>query len=85
MTQFRATIEGQRGEASRLGSKSRGIIATVNGWDSGVRVEANHSNGEDVFTIFATSGSNDRTGPEMLGTVRLVEGRVVFQKVGGAS
>lgn len=38
MAQFRATIEGNRGEASRLGHKGSGIRAQVNGWSGGVNV-----------------------------------------------
>jgi hypothetical protein len=58
MAQFRATIEGQRGQASRLGSKTSGMVAKVNGWDSGVMVYAEHVDGKDRFEVMATKGSN---------------------------
>jgi len=38
MAQFRGTVQGSRGGASRLGGKSSGIDTTANGWDMGVRV-----------------------------------------------
>ena len=58
MAQFRATIKGQRGEASRLGTKKSGISAHINGWELGVRVEACDVSGHDVFEVYITSGSN---------------------------
>jgi hypothetical protein len=69
MAQFRATISGQRGEASRLGSKNSGMSALVNGWNSGVRVEARHIDGMDCFDVYATGGSHKATHDTFLGTV----------------
>lgn len=59
MAQFRATIKGQRGEASRLGSKQSGIVAEVNGWNKGIKIYASHRDGKDVFEVYLTGGSND--------------------------
>lgn len=58
MAHFRATIKGTRGLASRLGSPKSGLVVTANGWDTGVRVEAEVIDGKDVLTIFKTGGSN---------------------------
>lgn len=65
MAQFRATIKGNRGEASRLGTASSGVLAKINGWNGGVAVVAKHSTQhrhvpqlEDRFDIYATGGSN---------------------------
>lgn len=58
MAQFRATIQGARGPASRLGHKNRGITAIINGWNTGIRVHAFHKDGKDIFTIVKTDGSN---------------------------
>lgn len=69
MAQFRGTIAGQRGEASRLGSKNSGLVVTANGWDTGVRVVARHVDGEDVFDVFATGGSNAHRPSEHLFTI----------------
>jgi len=59
MGHFRATIEGNRGKASRLGTKSSGIAATVNGWDCGITVRAYHNRttDRDEFDVTLTSGS----------------------------
>lgn len=59
MAHFRAEIRGGRGSASRLGHKTSGIMATVNGWTAGVEVHADHRDGKDVFRVFRTGGSGD--------------------------
>lgn len=61
MARFRATIVGNRGEASRLGTGSSGLRVTANGWHGGVTVIASACEvpecGGDVFTARATGGS----------------------------
>lgn len=70
MAHFRATIQGQRGEASRLGSEKSGIMARVNGWTAGVRVDASVTiDREDRFYIFATRGSSPLSRDVLLGYV----------------
>ena len=39
MAQFRAEIQGNRGEASRLGTKSSGITTTTASWQGAVKVQ----------------------------------------------
>jgi hypothetical protein len=58
MAQYRGTIRGQRGTASRLGSKVSGLTATANGWDIGVRVVLSHVHGHDHVSVYRTAGSN---------------------------
>ena len=72
MAHFRATIEGNRGPASRLGSKSSGIHSTTNGWNGGVRVVGSNAGGDvgvDRFDIFATKGSGGGNADGFLGSV----------------
>lgn len=69
MAQFRATIQGTRGEASRLGSKQSGLTVTANGWNAGVRVVAGHRNGVDTFDIYATGGSGYNSGHGLIATM----------------
>jgi hypothetical protein len=68
MAQFRAVIQGQKGQASRLGSKKSGIQAEVNGWNIGVEVVGTFDSitGENTFTIFKTGGSIGGTGKEII-------------------
>lgn len=58
MAQYRATIRGQRGEASRLGFKTSGLYVTANGWNGGVSVTVHHKDGKDHFKVVRTGGSN---------------------------
>lgn len=69
MANFRATIKGTRGQASRLGSKNSGIKAHVNGWDVGIDVCASvNTDGQDEFRVYLTGGSNDAGTPVCVGT-----------------
>lgn len=70
MANFRSTIRGTRGEASRLGSKSSGMVANVNGWNAGVTVRAYHDAGVDVFEIRQTGGSGYSGTNEPIATIR---------------
>ena len=60
MAHFRATIEGNRGMASRCGTKNSGIQATINGWNIGctVNIHYDHRRNKDVVTVFKSGGSN---------------------------
>lgn len=60
MAHFRATIEGNKGGASRLGTKNSGIAATINGWNIGVKVYMwyDKENDRDCIHITETGGSN---------------------------
>ena len=84
MARFRATIQGQRGEASRLGSTKSGIEAYINGWDVGIRVvgSVNSDTGEDEFTIFKPSGSNGMHHSTLIGTFTTKEGEVKSNLLG---
>lgn len=69
MAQFRATIQGNRGEASRCGNKNSGIHATINGWHVGITVVAEYDRRQerDVFTVFKTSGSSGYGQDKLIG------------------
>jgi len=66
MAQYIANIRGQRGEASRLGSKTSGIYAHVRGWNVGARVDISFRDGKDVVTVWQTGGSNGRTSEKLI-------------------
>lgn len=80
MARFMAEIQGSKGPCSRLGSKSSGIKAVINGWDRGIRVEAyatDEGTGPDMFSIYFTGGSNGRSKDILIGVypVHDIEGR----------
>lgn len=79
MSHFYASIQGNRGEGTRMGTARSGIIGHIRGWDSGVEVSGHHDpdTETDSFNIHATSGSNGGNS-QLLGTVKLVDGKPVF-------
>ena len=60
MAQFRATIQGNRGDASRLGTKSSGLDVTCNGWNLGASASVGYDEDkeEDYVNINLTTGSS---------------------------
>ena len=60
MAQYRGTLKGYRGEASRLGSKMSGLKVSANGWETGVQVELYYADGKDHVAVWRTAGSNRR-------------------------
>lgn len=69
MAQFRATIQGNRGMASRLGSKNSGLRVRANGWNVGIAIDVRHEDGKDVFDVFRTSGSGYGGVRKLIATV----------------
>lgn len=63
MARYRGNIQGARGSASRLGHKSSGISACVNGWHLGIDVTASYDSKDDVdiFRVYVNGGSNRNT------------------------
>jgi len=71
MARFRATMQGQRGQASRLGNAKSGIKVKVNGWNLGVTVYGNvDDTGQDSFAIYQTGGSNDADPHKLITTIK---------------
>tara|TARA_R110002020_G_scaffold421993_1_gene631187 strand:- start:1351 stop:1626 length:276 start_codon:yes stop_codon:yes gene_type:complete len=66
MARFRATVQGNRGAASRLGHRT--IEASVNGWDCGIDIVGMgpmvESDDRDsvMFNVYLTGGSNSDDG-----------------------
>lgn len=76
MARFRSTINGQRGEASRLGSAASGMVAEVNGWNAGVTVIASDVNGVDCFDVYQTGGSNGNGNGRRVRLASIIDGKV---------
>jgi hypothetical protein len=66
---FRGTVQGNRSEVSRLGSKDSGLLVTANGWDFGVDVSFRfcEETGKDTVRIDLTGGSNGCRTHRILG------------------
>lgn len=71
MARFRGTIQGSRGEASRLGDKKSGLRVDANGWHVGGQIIMDAKGDTDYVTFYVTSGSNGRQRHVHLATARL--------------
>ena len=79
MAHFIGYVQGGRGEASRVGHKSCGLTSSANGWNSGVRVDALvDETGQDVFNIYATTGSGFGEADGFIG--RVIDGKFIPTK-----
>lgn len=60
MAQFYASMQGNRGERTRMGTKSSGIVSHTRGWNVGVQVELewDEKKQRDVASVFITGGSS---------------------------
>jgi len=79
MSHFYASIQGDKGEATRCGSKDSGSNSHTRGWNLGVAIEGYHHSGEDFFQITITSGSTDKYESYNIGLISLDDGIPVFK------
>ena len=73
MNHFYAEIQGSHGRATRQGTRNSGINGHIRGWDVGVAVDGSHDSrsGEDVFSVFVTTGSSGGGyGQRLIATIR---------------
>jgi len=70
MAQFYADIQGNRGQATRMGTKKSGLDGHIRGWNVGARVymHFNEKTQEDECTIDLTCGSGYSGKSKRLGT-----------------
>lgn len=83
MAHFIGGIQGNRGAASRLGSKGSGIEAYAQGWHSGVHVYGHYNEREerDEFRVYANHGSYSGSGNLVALIYRDAEGNLVTEGV----
>lgn len=81
MARYRGTLQGSRGETSRLGRTE--LTADVNGWDIGARIVARPrgpGRQDDEIRIYATAGSNASSAARYIGAIILDDdGRPTFR------
>ena len=66
MAQFYADIQGNRGEATRMGTPKSGIQGHIRGWNIGARIVMRHENGRDVCRVYQTSGSSGAASDKLV-------------------
>ena len=64
MAHFYAEIQGNRGEATRMGTKESGVLGHIRGWSVGAKVVCIYDDlsGKDIVRVFRTGGSNNSSG-----------------------
>ena len=67
MAHFMGTVKGNRGLASRLGTKNTGLTVRCNGWHCGIEVYALYDATlqKDIFIVYQTGGSANSNGKEI--------------------
>lgn len=71
MSRFYASIQGNRGVATRQGTKSSGIQSHARGWKIGARVDLwVDDDGKDNVKVVLTGGSNQPGTTKDLGTFK---------------
>lgn len=62
MAHFFGSIEGNRGKATRLGSRDSGMSATAAGWKGAIKTRIYHEEGVDHYVVelipWQSSGGN---------------------------
>ena len=73
MGQFYASIQGNRGQATRQGTKNSGLEGHVRGWSIGARVIMGYDKDkqEDVCSVYLTSGSSYGRSDKLIGQYRI--------------
>ena len=61
MAHFYGTLTGNRGETTRCGTSSSGLLAKASGWDIGGKVFITNNNNIDLVEFSVTKGSNKPT------------------------
>ena len=79
MAHFYASIQGNRSEATRMGSKKSEIYGHVRGWKSGFKIYCYADGDKDICEVYATAGSGYGNNKTVTGLVmRSVDGRLGY-------
>lgn len=65
MSHFYSRIQGNRGEATRCGSKASGITAWAQSWTARATTYMRHYNGEDHLEVALGDGPSGYTGQRL--------------------
>ena len=68
MAHYYARAQGNKGEATRCGTRSSGIIARADSWSIGAMsvIKYDTTINADVVTLYATEGSDDSYGKRIM-------------------
>jgi hypothetical protein len=71
MGRFYASIQGNRGMATRMGNKSSGIDGHIRGWEVGVRVSCYYDevHDRDICEVYRTGGSHNSSNVKLIAKI----------------
>jgi hypothetical protein len=69
MSRLYASIDSDARKTQATSRGNKEISAHVRGWDSGVRISAWIEDGQDVFGVYETGGSNDPANHRLLAVI----------------
>lgn len=80
MAHFYGEIQGNRGEATRMGTKDSGFRGHIRGWHVGgsVNCHYNESKDRDEISIYATKGSNGYGSEHLADVIELDSGSKII-------
>lgn len=80
MAHFQAGCKGSRQSVTRLAGKEGWPEAWVNGWRAGAELRGGNDAEGDFFDVYGTGGSGGNVERVLIGTIRVVKGKVKFTK-----
>ena len=80
MAQFYGEIQGNRGEATRMGTKDSGFRGHIRGWHVGgsVNCHYNESKDRDEVSIYATKGSSGYNSEHLADVIETKSGTQII-------
>lgn len=80
MAHFYGEIQGNRGEATRMGTKDSGFRGHIRGWHVGgsINCHYNESKDRDEISIYATKGSNGYGSEHLADVIELDSGSKII-------
>jgi hypothetical protein len=80
MAHFYGEIQGNRGEATRMGTKDSGFRGHIRGWHVGGSINCyyNESKDRDEVSIYATKGSNGYGSEHLADVIELDSGSKII-------
>ena len=80
MAHFYGEIQGNRGEATRMGTKDSGFSGHIRGWKVGGSVNCNYneSKDRDEVSIYATGGSGYGNNEHLADVIELDSGKRII-------
>ena len=79
MAHYYSRIKGNKGEATRCGTRSSGITARADSWSTGAITTINYDTtiNADVVTLYATEGSDDNYGKRIM-SYAYIDGKFII-------